>query len=191
MSGFTAVGFFLVTLILGMVILSLWLRIALRYLRVSSLNQLNMLITAITNPLIKPIQLLSQYQYKPGQYYDWLAFAVLVAIECIKICLLSLLVFKQLMPLTLVVIYVLADLIIQPCNILFYAILIRVIMSYVNPQWQHPLADFLRILTQPLLILGRKIIPDISGFDFSPFVIMIILKIITLFISASLPLNLL
>ena len=87
--------------------------------------------------------------------------------------------------------YVLADLIIQPCNLLFYAILIRVIMSYVNPKWQHPATDFLRIITEPLLILGRKIIPDISGFDFSPIIMMIILKIITLFIGASLPWNLL
>ena len=72
------------------------------------------------------------------------------------------------MPILFILLYVLADLIIQPCNLLFYAIIIRVIMSYANPGWQHPLADFLRLLTEPLLILGRKIIPDISGFDFSP-----------------------
>ncbi|HFD2358171.1 TPA: YggT family protein, partial [Legionella pneumophila] len=41
------------------------------------------------------------------------------------------------------------------------------------------------------LRLGRIIVPDISGFDFSPFIIMVILKIITLFLSASLPWKLL
>ncbi len=83
--------------------------------------------------------------------------------------------------------YLVADLIIQPCNILFYAILIRAIMSFVNPTWQHPLAYFLYQLTEPLLILGRRIIPNISGFDFSPLIIMVILKVITLFIESNLP----
>ena len=46
---------------------------------------------------------------------------------------------------------------------LFYMILIRVIMSFVNPHWQGPLADFLRLLTEPLLKLGRRVVPDISG----------------------------
>lgn len=72
-----------------------------------------------------------------------------------------------------------------------FAILVRVIMSFVNPGWQGPIADFLRILTEPLLKLGRKFISNIAGFDFSPFIIMIVLKIITLFISASLPWRLL
>ena len=87
--------------------------------------------------------------------------------------------------------YLLADLIIQPCDMLFFAILIRVIMSFVDPNWQGPIADCLRIVTEPLLKLGRKIVPNISGFDFSPFIILMILKVITLFINANLPWRLL
>ncbi|MCL9682759.1 YggT family protein [Legionella maioricensis] len=190
MSGFTAVGFFLFSLFFGVIIYSLWVRIALRYLRISSLTQFSQLIATITDPLVSPFHLFKQ-KYKPGQKYDWVAFGTLILVEFIKIITLSLLVFHAIIPVVFILLYVLADLIIQPCNLLFYAILIRVIMSYVNPRWQHPIADFLRLLTEPLLILGRKIIPDISGFDFSPIIMMIILKIITLFISASLPWNLL
>lgn len=190
MSGFTAVGFFLVSLIFGLVIFSLWVRISLRYLRISPLTQLGQLVSTITNPLVKPFILLFKQQYKPGQKYDWMAFVILILIEFIKILCLSLLAFHTVIPFLFIIMYVLADLIIQPCNLLFYAILIRVIMSYANPRWQHPVADYLRLLTEPLLIFGRKIIPDISGFDFSPLLIMIILKIITLFIAASLPGNL-
>lgn len=191
MSGFTAVGFFLVSLFFGLIIFSLWVRIALRYLRISSLTQFSQLIATLTNPLVKPVHLLLRHQYQPKQKYDWIAFIILFLVEAIKIMCLSLLVFHAIMPVPYLLLYVLADLIIQPCNLLFYAILIRVIMSYVNPKWQHPAAEFLRIITEPLLIFGRKIIPDISGFDFSPIIMMIILKIITLFIGASLPWNLL
>jgi YggT family protein len=191
MSGFTAVGFFLISIFFGLIIFGLWVRIALRYLRVSSLSPFSILINSNTDHLVKPFNQVLKQKYKPGQKYDWMAFIVLVLIELIKIICLSLLVFHVLMPIPFILLYILADLIIQPCNLLFYAILIRVIMSYANPRWQHPLADFLRLLTEPLLIFGRKIVPDISGFDFSPFLIMISLKIITLFISASLPWNIL
>jgi len=187
MSGFTAVGFFLASLFFSLIIYAFWIRIALRYFRVSSLTSFSQLIYTITSPIINPINKLCRLKYTPGQKYDWTAFAVLLVIEIIKIICLSLLAFHQVIPVLAIVIYVLADLIIQPCNILFYAILIRVIMSYTNPGLQNPILDFLRILTEPLLRLGRRIVPDISGFDFSPFIMMIILKVITLFISASLP----
>jgi YggT family protein len=191
MSGFTAVGFYLISLFFGLIIFSLWLRIALRYLRISALSQLGQLIHSITTPLIQPFNTLLKQKYKPGQKFDHMAFIILVCVEFIKITSISFLIFHALIPFVYIVLYVLADLVIQPCNILFYAIIIRVIMSFANPSWHHPINDFLRLLTNPLLILGRKIVPDISGFDFSPFIIMILLKVITLFISASLPGNLL
>lgn len=187
MSSFTAVGFFLTSLVFGLAIFALWLRIALRYFRVSSLTPFGRLIYGVTEPVVGPLNSLFGLKQQPGQRYDWMAFAVLIFVELIKIICLSLLAFHQLIPFLLLLVYVLADLIIQPCDLLFYVILIRVIMSYVNPGWHNPTADFLRMISEPLLIKGRKIVPDIAGFDFSPFIIMILLKIITLFISASLP----
>lgn len=187
MSGFTAVGFFLVSLFFSLIIFALWLRIALRYLRVSTLNSFSQLIHSVTNPVITPINAILKLKYKPSQKYDWVAFSVLVVIELLKIICLGLLVFHIIIPLPYLVLYVLADLIIQPCDILFYAILFRVIISFANPGWHHPINDFLRLITEPLLKFGRRIVPDISGFDFSPFIIIIILKVITLFISSSLP----
>lgn len=191
MSGITAVGLFLVSLFFSLVIFSLWLRIALRYLKISSLNSFSQMIYSVTDVYIKPVNELLKITYKPGTLYDWTALGVLVIIEFLKIICVSLLTFHTLIPFSLIVVYVIADLIVQPCDILFYAILFRVIMSYANPGWRHPIADFLRALTEPLLILGRRLVPDISGFDFSPFVVMVILKIISLFINASLPWRLL
>ncbi|AWN73774.1 YggT family protein [Legionella anisa] len=191
MSGLIAVTLFIVSLFFSLVIFSLWLRIAIRYLRVSALNPVSQLIYRVTNPIVNPIQLISKQPYKPGKKYDIPAIITLVLVELLKIICISLLALNGLIPIVFIFIYIIADLIIQPCDILFYAILIRVVMSFINPEWQSPIADFLRLLTEPLLRLGRKIIPDISGFDFSPFLIMVLLKIITLFIRANLPWRLL
>ncbi|KTD06189.1 YggT family protein [Legionella gratiana] len=191
MSGFSAVALFLVSLVFSLLIFSLWLRMALRYLRVSVLHPVSQLIYKITDPIVNPIQQLTHQKYQPGQKYDIPTLITLILVEVLKIICISLLALHGIIPILYLLIYVIADLIIQPCDILFFAILVRVIMSFVNPGWQGPIADFLRLLTEPLLKLGRKFFSDIAGFDFSPFIIMIILKIITLFISASLPWRLL
>lgn len=186
----TAVGLFVISLFFSIFIFSIWLRVALRYFRISTLNPLSQLIHTMTNPLVLPIQKLTPAP-KPGKKYDLAVFIILVLLEVFKIALISLLVFHALMPLGSFLLFVLADLIIQLCNLLFYAILIRVIMSFANPNWQSPIADVLRIVTEPFLKLGRKIIPNISGFDFSPFIVLMLLKVITLFINSNLPWRLL
>ena len=175
MSGFVAVGYFLISLFFDLILFTLWARVALRYLRISSLNPFSRLIYSLTNPVISPFHYLLRYKDQAKQKYDWPVIIVIFLAELLKVIILSLIIFQTILPLPYILLYVLADFIIQPCNLLFYALLIRVVMSYVNPQWDHPIADFLRALTHPLLIMGRKIIPDISGFDFSPFIMMIIL----------------
>ncbi len=190
MLNLTAVGLFVISLFFSILIFSMWVRMALRYFRISSLNPLSQLIHTLTNPLVLPIQRLVTAP-KTGQKYDLAVFISLLLLEILKITLISLLFFHAVMPLGSFFLYVLADLIIQFCNLLFYAILIRAIMSFANPNWQNPIADVLRIATEPLLKLGRKIIPNISGFDFSPFIILMLLEVITLFINSNLPWRLL
>lgn len=191
MSGIIAVLIFIISLFFSLALFCVWLRIGLRYLRVSSLHPVSQFVTKITDPLVHPIQLLLGNKNNPKQKIDPAVLITLVLLEFLKIIIMSFLLLQALIPIVMIVIYVLADLLIQPCNLLFYAILLRVIMSYVNPQWQGPIADILRQLTEPLLILGRKIVPNISGFDFSPFIILILLQVITLFIEANLPWRLL
>jgi YggT family protein len=191
MNGLLSVGYFLFSLFFNLVIFILWARIILRYFRISALHPISQAINTLTNPVIKPIdRLLGLNKSKPG-IYDRSAFSILVLVEFIKIASISLIFLGAMMPALYLLIYILADLIIQPCNLLFYAIIIRVVMSWVNPGWNHPAAEVLYLITEPLFRFGRKIIPNISGFDFAPIVVLIILKIITLFIQGTLPIQLL
>ena len=190
MSGLIAVGYFLFALFFSLIAFILWARIALRYFRISTLHPLNQSIRALTDPIIMPLNRMFIAPKKRLSRYDWPCFCVLVIVELLKYIAIGALFLGAKLPWSFVPLYTVADLIVQPCNLLFYAIIIRVIMSWINPKWHHPAHDLLCTITDPLLRLGRHIIPDISGFDFSPFVIMIILKVITLFISTSLPLHL-
>jgi len=187
MSGFTTVGYFLFTLLFSALTFVLWIRFALRYFRVSSLHPMSQSINTLTNPIVKPIEGLFKSSKLRSNRYDWACLTVLVAAVLLKYILLNLFVAGAFPFFPLLLLHTLAELIIDPCNLLFYAILIRVIMSWVNPHWQNPLADLLYLVTEPTLRMARGLIPVFSGIDFSPFIVMIALKIITLFISASLP----
>lgn len=187
MSGFIAVGYFLFTLVFSLLVFVLWIRIALRYFRVSSLHPIGQGIKQLTDPVVQPIDRLLPTKKGLSARYDWAAFIVLCAAELIKFILINFLFVGGLLPVWLMLIYTVADLIVQPCNLLFYAIIIRVLMSWINPGWHHPVADVLRLITEPSLRLARRYIPDIAGLDISPIVILIILQTITLFINASLP----
>ena len=190
MSGIFAVVHFLVTLFFSLGLFVLWMRIFLRYFKISSLHPVSQAINTFTDPFVKPLENLIATAKKAPRQYDWACFALVVIVEIIKFILLSFLLYKAMMPITYLILFVLTDLVVQPCNLLFYILLVRVIMSWVNPQWHHPLAEVMNKITNPLLALGRSIIPDISGFDFSPYIILVILKIIVLFMSASMPLRL-
>lgn len=190
MSGIIAVSYFIFTIIFSFMTFLLWIRIAMRYFRVSTLHPICMLINRITNPFVRPLSQYIDTNKNRLSRYDWSTFCVLVAVLVVKFILLSWLFLDKTLPFVWIIIYTIANLITQPCDLLFYAILIRVIMSWINPTLQHPLMNLIRLMTEPLLRVGRRVIPDISGFDFSPFIMMIVLKIITIFINASLPIQL-
>ncbi len=187
MSGFAAVGYFLFSTFFSLLLFTLWLRFALRYFRVSSLHPVSQTINQITNPVIKPFQVLFKSANTRTNRYDWACLCALVVCELIKFSLLALLFMGAFPSLLFLLIYTLSDLIIQPCDLLFYAIIIRVVISWINPVRQNPVAEVLYLVTEPLLLPARRWIPPVSGIDFSPFVVLILLKVITLFVSASLP----
>ncbi len=190
MLGLVEVGYFIFALFFSLIAFILWARIALRYYKVSPLHPMAQSIYALTNPIILPLtHKFTAHKPRPNRY-DWPCFSVLVLVELLKFIAIGSLMYGIHLPLSFVPLYTLADLIVQPCNLLFYAILIRVIMSFANPTWHHPISLLIQVITDPLLRIGRRIIPDISGFDFSPYIMMVILKVISIFISTSLPLHL-
>ncbi len=191
MNGFIAVGYFLANLFFSTLLIALWLRVVLRYFHISTLHPISQMIYQFTNPLTQPFEKLLSSKISIPKRYDWAGLIVIALTSLFKFIAFSFLLYGTLLPVIYLLLFTMADLIIQPCNLFFYLILIRAVMSWVNPTWQHPAANVLQLLTEPLLQLGRKIIPEMAGFDFSPIVIMVILKIISLFMKASLPFHIL
>ncbi len=60
-------------------------------------------------------------------------------------------------------------------NIYIFIVVARAIISWVNPDPYNPIVRFLYIATEPVLMYVRRLMPIVSGIDFSPIIVMIAL----------------
>ena len=59
-----------------------------------------------------------------------------------------------------------------------YIIIVRAIISWVNPNPYNPLVRLIHGLTDPVLEPLRRLLPDMGGLDISPFVAILIIWIL-------------
>ncbi len=57
-------------------------------------------------------------------------------------------------------------------------IIVRIVLSWVPHNMNHPAAAFLYKITEPILAPVRRVIPSIGGIDISPIVVFIGLHVI-------------
>lgn len=74
-------------------------------------------------------------------------------------------------------------------DVFFYAILLQVILSWVNPH--SPISNVLNNLTKPILAPIQRILPNAGGMDFSPVVALILIQMINISVVKTLELQLL
>ena len=59
-----------------------------------------------------------------------------------------------------------------------YIIIIRAIMSWFAPRYDNPFYRVLIIITEPVLMHIRKIIPNLGGIDISPIVLILLIGLV-------------
>ncbi len=71
-----------------------------------------------------------------------------------------------------------------------YVVLIRVLISWFNPNPHNPLVQFLRGVTDPALDTVRSFLPRFfwsTGIDFTPIVLFFLLKLVVVFLNNIFP----
>jgi YggT family protein len=173
----TEAGILLVEVVFGLYLLAVLLRFLFQLARADFYNPISQFLVAFTNPLLKPLRRLI-----PGLYgIDLASLVLLLLLKCVELYLLLLLggVAVQWLP---IVAAATVDLLRLTLNVYFFAILIRVILSWFMPYGihQNPAGSLLVSLTEPLLRPARRLIPPIGGLDLSPIAVIVILQLMQL-----------
>jgi len=173
----TEAGILLVEVVFGLYLLAVLLRFLFQLARADFYNPISQFLVAFTNPLLKPLRRLI-----PGLYgIDLASLVLLLVLKCVELYLLLLLggVAVQWLP---IVAAATVDLLRLTLNVYFFAILIRVILSWFMPYGihQNPAGSLLVSLTEPLLRPARRLIPPIGGLDLSPIAVIVVLQLMQL-----------
>jgi len=166
-SYFTNPLVFIIQTLFGLYILVVMLRFLLQWARADFYNPLSQFVVKVTTPVLRPMR-----RIIPG--LGGLDFAAIILMWLLKTVELSLVIlitsdaFNPVGPM----LWAIPQLVDLAINVFLIAILIQVIISWVNPGTYNPIIGVINSITDPLMRPARRIIPPISGLDLSPMLVM-------------------
>ena len=167
MGYFSNAAIFLVETFFGLYIFAVLLRFLLQRVRADFHNPIAQFLVAVTNPPLKPLR-----RVIPGLFgIDLASVFLLLMLEAARTTLIYFLAGQPFMPAAIAFSGVL-DLLRATINLFLFAILVRVVLSWVNP-YPNAATQLLARLTDPLLRPAQRLIPPFSGVDLSPMLVMI------------------
>ena len=152
---------------------ALFLRVMLSATRADFYNPVSQFLVTITNPVLLPLRKL----LPSIGYLDTASWVLIFGLKGLELFILSSLGFAFRHPL---IIQTVLEIAIFVTSITFFAVLLRVILSWFQtPQMhQNPVFSLLTSITEPILSPARKYIPPIGVFDLSALVVLILLNCI-------------
>ncbi len=159
---------FLIQTLFGLYILVVMLRFLLQLTRADFYNPISQFIVKLTAPPLLPLR-----RIIPGFGGVDLASLVLAwLLKSLELMLILMLLGagNNLIGAFLWAIPELVDLLL---NIILFAVLIQVVLSWVNPGGHNPALTLLYGLTEPIMRPARNMLPPVSGLDLSPMLVMI------------------
>jgi YggT family protein len=67
-------------------------------------------------------------------------------------------------------------------NVYLWIVIIRAIISWVNPDPFNPIVRFLYRATEPVLGYARRIVPPLGGIDLSPILVLVVIVFLDQFL---------
>ena len=164
---------FLVTTLFSLYILAVMLRFLLGAVRADFYNPVSQFLVRITNPLLLPMRKVIPSLGR----YDTSALLLMLLLQFISLGLVVLIRGISVSVVTLLIVAV-GELLMLAINVFMFAIIIQVILSWVNPGSYNPVTALLYSITSPIMRPLQSLIPPISGIDLSPLVAIIGLQVL-------------
>ena len=165
---------FLIQVLFGAYILVVMLRFLLQLVKADFYNPVSQFIVKATTPVLQPLR-----RFIPGfAGIDIASIVLMWLLKSIELSLILLISGAAGANLLSTLAWSIPELVALLINVFLFAILIQVILSWVNPGGYNPAASLLHSLTEPLLRPARRLIPPVGGLDLSPMLVMVVLVLL-------------
>lgn len=163
-------GSFLIDTIIGLYMLAVMLRFLLQWVRADFYNPISQFLVTVTNP-----PLIFLRRFIPGLFgIDLASLLLLVSLAIVKIYLISAI--SAITPhFSGALLLAVGEVIQLGVYVFIFSMLIRVILSWIQPGGYNPVLGLINRLTEPLMAPARRIIPPFGGLDLSPMLVFIFL----------------
>ncbi|MCH8542194.1 MAG: YggT family protein [Alcanivorax sp.] len=160
---------FLIDVVINLFIFLLLTRFILQLVQADFYNPLSQFVVKATNPVLTPLRKLV-----PGtSIVDVASLVMVVVLIILKVVMLVSLSGQGVPPVPQMVIFALRSLASLMINYLFFAVLIRVILSWVAPDPYNPFTAIMTQITEPVMAPVRRVMPAMGGLDLSPLVVLL------------------
>lgn len=164
---------FLIQVTFDLMILVVMLRFILQLVRANFYNPISQFAVKMTTPLLRPLR-----RVIPGTGgVDIASIVLMILLKTLELVLIML-VSGNGMQFLAAMAMALPELISLTINFFLIAILIQVILSWVNPGSYSPATELLDSITAPLLRPAQRLIPPIGGIDLSPMAVLVGLQLL-------------
>jgi YggT family protein len=168
---------FLISTMFSLYILAVMLRFLLGAVRADFYNPVSQFLVRVTNPVLVPLRKIVPSIGK----FDTAAIVLMILLQLVSLILIVLLRGGGI-PVSRLIILTLAELLSLGINVFIIAIIVQVIISWINPGSYNPVISLLYSLTTPVLRPIQQLIPPISGIDLSPLFALIGLQVLRMLI---------
>ena len=163
---------FLIDTLFSLYILAVLLRFLLQWCGADFYNPISQFLVKVTHP---PLRILRRFVPSIGKI-DTSSLILVLSLQMLADF--SILMLKgvtiNIGALTILSITQLVSLLI---NVFIFAVFARAILSWLNPGTFNAASSILATLTEPLLDICRKVIPDLGGIDLSPLAALLLLQL--------------
>ncbi|MBD9612016.1 MULTISPECIES: YggT family protein [Pseudomonas] len=173
MLGLNDAAIFIIKTLGSLYLLIVLLRFILQLVRANFYNPLCQFIVKATQPLLKPLRRVIPSMFGLDMSSLVLALIVQMLLIAVIVSLKGFMVdWVLLVPWALIALFSLF------LNIIFWAMIISVILSWVAPGSHNPGAELVAQITEPVLAPFRRIIPNLGGLDISPIFAFIVIQLL-------------
>ena len=168
---FTQIGVFLVDVVASFFVFMLLARFHFQWLRVPFRNPVGEFVLATTNWMVVPARRIT-----PGLAgLDVASLLLAWIVQMLGLWLQGAIVGAE-PGFGMIAAVALVDLVRYSLYILIFAVLVQVLLSWLNPY--SPVAPIFGAMTRPFLAPIRRFVPSIANFDLSPLVLLVLLQVV-------------